>query len=196
MLRKTVSLWVISGWFATCTRMDRTLLSSAYRHEVADLREDGPMDHDEAMSIALEQARFASQASGDVPVGAVILDPQGRLIGIGSNRRELLNDPIGHAEIVAIKSASRALGNWRLDGCTMVVTLEPCAMCAGAIQQSRIATVVFGAWDEKAGAAGSVIDILRDPRALHKVEVFAGLRESESASLLRGFFSNTGLRSS
>ena len=152
------------------------------------------MDQSEAMRIALEQARFSSAASGDVPVGAVILDPNGRMIGIGSNRRELLNDPVGHAEIVAIKSAARALGNWRLDGCTMVVTLEPCAMCAGAIQQARIAKVVFGAWDEKAGAAGSVIDILRDPRALHKVEVVAGFKEEESAKLLKDFFTNLDKR--
>jgi tRNA(adenine34) deaminase len=160
------------------------------------MREDGLMDQSEAMRIALEQARFSSAASGDVPVGAVILDPNGRMIGIGSNRRELLNDPVGHAEIVAIKSAARALGNWRLDGCTMVVTLEPCAMCAGAIQQARIAKVVFGAWDEKAGAAGSVIDILRDPRALHKVEVVAGFKEEESAKLLKDFFSRPEIRKS
>lgn len=152
------------------------------------------MDHQEAMTIALEQARFSSEASGDVPVGAVILDSKGRMVGIGSNRRELLGDPIGHAEIVAIKSAARALGNWRLDGCTLVVTLEPCAMCAGAIQQSRIARVVFGAWDEKAGAVGSVIDLLRDPRALHKVEVIAGFREEESAKLLKAFFARPEIR--
>ena len=158
------------------------------------MREDDLVNHDEAMAIALEQARFSSEASGDVPVGAVILDARGRMVGIGSNRRELLNDPVGHAEIIAIKSAARALGNWRLDGCTMVVTLEPCAMCAGAIQQSRIATLVFGAWDEKAGAVGSVLDILRDPRALHKVEVIAGFKESESAELLRRFFARPGLR--
>jgi tRNA(adenine34) deaminase len=126
----------------------------------------------------------------------VILDGKGRMVGIGSNRRELMGDPVGHAEIVAIKSAARALGNWRLDGCTMVVTLEPCAMCAGAIQQSRIAKVVFGAWDEKAGAVGSVIDILRDPRALHKVEVVAGFKEEESAKLLKEFFARLEKRNS
>lgn len=146
------------------------------------------------MTIALEQARFSAEASGDVPVGAVILDSKARMIGIGSNRRELLSDPVGHAEIVAIKSAARALGNWRLDGCTMVVTLEPCAMCAGAIQQSRISKLVFAAWDERAGAVGSVIDILRDPRALHKVEVVAGFKENESADLLKKFFAKPGLR--
>lgn len=158
------------------------------------MREDEPVNQDEAMTIALEQARFSSAASGDVPVGAVVLDSKGRMVGIGSNRRELLGDPVGHAEIVAIKSASRAMGNWRLDGCTLVVTLEPCAMCAGAIQQSRIAKVIFAAWDEKAGAAGSVIDLLRDPRALHKVEVVAGFRESESVALLKNFFQRPEIR--
>lgn len=158
------------------------------------MREDEPVNHDEAMTIALEQARFSSQASGDVPVGAVVLDSKGRMVGIGSNRRELLGDPVGHAEIVAIKSAARAIGHWRLDGCTLIVTLEPCAMCAGAVQQSRIARVVFGAWDEKAGAVGSVIDLLRDPRALHKVEVIAGFREAESVALLKNFFSKPEIR--
>ncbi len=158
------------------------------------MREDEPVNQDEAMTIALEQARFSSEASGDVPVGAVVLDSKGRMVGIGSNRRELLGDPVGHAEIVAIKSAARALGQWRLDGCTLVVTLEPCAMCAGAIQQSRIAKVIFGAWDEKAGAVGSVMDLLRDPRALHKVEVIAGFREAESVALLKSFFSKPEIR--
>jgi len=140
------------------------------------------------MEIALEQARFSSKASGDVPVGAVVLDEAGRLIGIGSNRRELLTDPVGHAEIVAIKSAARALGKWRLDGCTLVVTLEPCAMCAGAIAQSRISRLVFGAFDEKAGAVGSLFDLLRDPRALHKVEVISGVLKDQCAELLSDFF--------
>lgn len=140
------------------------------------------------MDIALEQALFASKASGDVPVGAVVLDEIGRLVGIGSNRRELLSDPVGHAEIVAIKSAARALGKWRLDGCTLVVTLEPCAMCAGAIAQSRISRLVFGAFDEKAGAVGSLMDVLRDPRALQKVEVISGVMQEECAKVLSDFF--------
>lgn len=140
------------------------------------------------MEISLEQARFSSKASGDVPVGAVVLDEAGRLVGIGSNRRELLSDPVGHAEIVAIKSAARALGKWRLDGCTLVVTLEPCAMCAGAIAQSRISRLVFGAFDEKAGAVGSLMDVLRDPRAPHKVEVISGVMKEECASVLQEFF--------
>ena len=140
------------------------------------------------MEIALEQALFSSKASGDVPVGAVVLDEIGRLVGIGSNRRELLSDPVGHAEIVAIKSAARALGKWRLDGCTLVVTLEPCAMCAGAIAQSRISRLVFGAFDEKAGAVGSLMDVLRDPRALQKVEVISGVMHEECAKVLSDFF--------
>lgn len=140
------------------------------------------------MEIALEQALFSSKASGDVPVGAVVLNEIGRLVGIGSNRRELLSDPVGHAEIVAIKSAARALGKWRLDGCTLVVTLEPCAMCAGAIAQSRISRLVFGAFDEKAGAVGSLMDVLRDPRALQNVEVISGVMQEECAKVLSEFF--------
>lgn len=143
-----------------------------------------------AMRVAIEHAKIASVASKDVPVGAVILSPQGDLISTGNNQRELLNDPTLHAEIVAIRHAAKALGNWRLDGCTIVVTLEPCAMCAGAIAQSRIAKVVFGAWDEKAGASGSVWDLLRDPRTLHKVEVTSGVLEKESKDLLLNFFEN------
>lgn len=146
------------------------------------------MKYERAMEISLEQARFSSKASGDVPVGAVVLDEAGRLVGIGSNRRELLSDPVGHAEIVAIKSAARALGKWRLDGCTLVVTLEPCAMCAGAIAQSRISRLVFGAFDEKAGAVGSLMDVLRDPRAPHKVEVISGVMKEECAFLMAEFF--------
>lgn len=142
-----------------------------------------------AMRVAIEHAKIASVASKDVPVGAVILSPQGDLISTGNNQRELLNDPTLHAEIVAIRHAAKALGNWRLDGCTIVVTLEPCAMCAGAIAQSRIAKVVFGAWDEKAGASGSVWDLLRDPRALHKVEVTSGVLEKECSAMLKEFFS-------
>lgn len=152
------------------------------------------MNYEAAMRVALERARFGAVASGDVPVGAVVLNAQGQLIAMGNNQRELLKDPLGHAEMIAIRSAARALGSWRLEGCTLVVTLEPCAMCAGAILQSRIPRVVFGAWDEKAGAAGSVIDLLRDPRALHKVEVFGGFRKGESASLLKTFFDRAGLR--
>ena len=147
------------------------------------------MEIEEAMRVAIEHARIASVASRDVPVGAVILNANGDLISTGNNQRELLNDPTAHAEIVAIRHAATALGNWRLDGCIIVVTLEPCAMCAGAIAQSRISKVVFGAWDEKAGASGSVWDLLRDPRALHKVEVTSGVLEEECGVMLKEFFS-------
>ena len=147
------------------------------------------MEIEEAMRVAIEHAKIASVASKDVPVGAVILNAKGDLISTGNNQRELLNDPTAHAEIVAIRHAATALGNWRLDDCIIVVTLEPCAMCAGAIAQSRISKVVFGAWDEKAGASGSVWDLLRDPRALHKVEVTSGVLEEECSAMLKEFFS-------
>ncbi|MBU3692844.1 MAG: nucleoside deaminase [Candidatus Nanopelagicaceae bacterium] len=147
------------------------------------------MDYEKAMRVALERAKFGELASGDVPVGAVMLNKDGAIISMGNNQRELLKDPLAHAEIVAIKSASRSIGSWRLEECTLVVTLEPCAMCAGAIMQARIPRVVFGAWDEKAGAAGSMWDLLRDPRALHKVEVITGVLESECAGVLKDFFS-------
>ena len=147
------------------------------------------MEIEEAMRVAIEHAKIAAIASKDVPVGAVMLNANGDLISVGNNQRELLNDPTAHAEIVAIRHAATALGNWRLDGCTIIVTLEPCAMCAGAITQSRISKVVFGAWDEKAGAAGSLWDLLRDPRALHKVEVTSGVLEEDCSAMLKGFFS-------
>ena len=123
-----------------------------------------------------------------VPVGALVIDATGKIIGLGVNQRELNNDPSAHAEIVAMRAAAEKLNNWRLDGCTVVVTLEPCAMCAGAIAQSRVAKLIFGAWDEKAGAVGSVWDILRDPRAPHQVEVVAGVMEEECAEILKKFF--------
>jgi tRNA(adenine34) deaminase len=125
-----------------------------------------------------------------VPVGAVILNKEGEIISFGNNQRELLRDPLGHAEIVVIKAAARSMGSWRLDECTLVVTLEPCVMCAGAIMAARIPRVVFGAWDEKAGAAGSVWDLLRDPRSLNKVEVITGVLEAECGEVLTQFFSN------
>ena len=127
-------------------------------------------------------------ATGDVPVGAIIIDKDGLLISSGANEREANNDPTAHAEIIAIRSAAKALNNSRLDGCTLIVTLEPCAMCAGAIAQSRISHLIFGAWDEKAGAVGSVWDVIRDPRALYKLDVTTGIREAECAKLLKEFF--------
>ncbi len=147
------------------------------------------MNYESAMHAALERAKFGATASGDVPVGAVMLNKSGEIIALGVNQRELLRDPVGHAEIVVIRSAARSLGTWRLDECTLVVTLEPCAMCAGAIMQSRIPRVVFGAWDAKAGAAGSTCDLLRDPRALHKVEVITDVLKDECSALLTEFFS-------
>ena len=139
----------------------------------------------EAISIARSAVR-----TGDVPVGAIVLNKDGIVIGKGFNEREADNDPTAHAEIVAIRNAASRLQNSRLDGCTLVVTLEPCAMCAGAIAQSRISHLIFGAWDEKAGAVGSVWDVLRDPRSIFSVEVTAGVRESECAQLLKDFFSD------
>ena len=147
------------------------------------------MNFESAMRAALERARFGAMASGDVPVGAVILNSRGEIIALANNTRELLRDPLGHAELVAIRAAARALGSWRLDGYTLVVTLEPCAMCAGAILQARIPRLVFGAWDEKAGAVGSTWDLIRDPRALHKVEVVSDVLKDECALLLKDFFS-------
>ena len=148
------------------------------------------MNYERAMRVALERAKFGATASGDVPVGAVILNKAGEIVSFGSNQRELLKDPLGHAEIVVIKAAARSMGSWRLDECTLVVTLEPCVMCAGAIMAARIPRVVFGAWDEKAGAAGSVWDLLRDPRSLNKVEVITGVLESECSEVLTQFFAD------
>jgi len=132
----------------------------------------------------------SATSTGDVPVGALVINKDGIVIGKGSNEREANNDPTAHAEIVAIRNAASRLQNSRLDGCTLIVTLEPCAMCAGAIAQSRISRVIFGAWDEKAGAVGSVWDVLRDPRSIVKVEVTAGILEKECAALLKDFFSD------
>ncbi|CAN5599507.1 tRNA adenosine(34) deaminase TadA [soil metagenome] len=143
--------------------------------------------YEEWMALALTEARLAL-SSGDVPVAALVFDEQGIPLGVGRNERELTGDPTAHAEIVAIRAAAADLGTWHLENTTLVVTLEPCTMCAGAILQARIPRVVFGAWDEKAGAAGSVHDVLRDRRLPHRVEVVAGVREPEAAALLRDFF--------
>ena len=132
----------------------------------------------------------SATSTGDVPVGALVINKDGIVIGKGFNEREANNDPTAHAEIVAIRNAASRLQNSRLDGCTLIVTLEPCAMCAGAIAQSRISRVIFGTWDEKAGAVGSVWDVLRDPRSIFKVEVTAGILEKECAALLKDFFSD------
>ena len=142
----------------------------------------------EAMRAALAEARAALE-TGDVPVGAVVLDAQGRVIARGRNARERDSDPTAHAEVVALREAGRASGDWQLSGRTLVVTLEPCTLCAGAILAARIDRVVFGAWDEKAGAAGSVVDLLRERRLPYRVrEVVAEVDAEESAQLLRDFF--------
>ena len=139
------------------------------------------------MGRALELAHEAAEA-GEVPVGAVVVDAHGVVIGAGANAREGTEDPTAHAEIVALRAATRHTGSWRLVGCTLVVTLEPCAMCAGALVQARVPTLVLGAWDPKAGACGSVWDLVGDPRANHRVHVVGGVREDECGQVLRDFF--------
>ncbi len=139
------------------------------------------------MRHALTEAE-AALATGDVPVGAVVLDPSGALIGRGRNVREANADPTGHAEMVALRAAAQVRGEWRLDGCTLVVTLEPCTMCAGAVVLARVGTLVFGAYDEKAGAVGSLWDVVRDRRLNHRPEVVAGILADESTKLLDDFF--------
>jgi tRNA(adenine34) deaminase len=127
-------------------------------------------------------------ASGDVPVGALVFSPDGGVLGAGHNLREANGDPTAHAEVVAIRAAATALGQWRLENCTLVVTLEPCVMCAGALMLARIDRVVLGAWDPKSGACGSVWDVVRDRRATHRVEVIGGVREQECSQILLDFF--------
>ena len=139
------------------------------------------------MGEALAEARGCS-VSGDVPVGAVVVDATGAIIGRGRNRREQRSDPSAHAEVEALRAAAAESGSWRLPGATVVVTLEPCVMCAGALADARVARVVFGAWDARAGAAGSVYDVLRDRRLGHAVEVVGGVGEEECAALLQVFF--------
>lgn len=145
----------------------------------------GPFDAvmREALSLAIQAA-----TQGDIPVGALVLDESGQIIGRGQNTREQEGDPLGHAEIVALRDAARHLGNWRLDECTLVVTLEPCTMCAGAIVQSRIAQVVFGTFDAKAGAVGSLWDVVRDRRLPHRPQVTSGVLADECAQILSEFF--------
>jgi tRNA(adenine34) deaminase len=145
------------------------------------------VDYQELMQQALELAKEAAEHN-DVPVGAVVVNQNGKVIGRGKNEREKNNDPLAHAELIAIREAAKSLNSWRFDDATLVVTLEPCAMCAGAIAQSRFARVVFGAFDEKAGAVGSVWDLIRDPRLPNKIEVISGLFADESAEVLKDFF--------
>jgi tRNA(adenine34) deaminase len=138
---------------------------------------------------AMRQAIAEAKAAGaDVPVGAVVLDAGGSVIGRGRNQREGTADPTAHAEVVALRAAGVSLQNWRLDGCTLVVTLEPCTMCAGALLAGRVARLVYGTYDPRAGAAGSVWDVLHDPRLGPPVEVLTGVLSAECAAMLRGFF--------
>lgn len=141
-----------------------------------------------AMERALDEAR-GCLATGDVPVGAVVLDRDGVVVAVGRNEREALQDPTAHAEVMALRAAAAVTGDWHLDEHTLVVTLEPCPMCAGAILAARVPRVVFGAWDPKAGATGSVYDIARDRRLPHRSEVVGGVLERECAALLDAFFS-------
>jgi len=145
------------------------------------------VDYKSLMQQAISLAKEAA-VKGDVPVGALVVDDSGTIIGIGANLREQDNDPTAHAEIVAIRNAANKIGNYRLDDLTMVVTLEPCGMCAGAIAQSRIKRLVFGSFDEKYGAVGSVWDLLRDTRAIYKPEILSGVLEKECGELLTYFF--------
>ena len=147
------------------------------------------MDYKSLMQEAISLAKEAA-IKGDVPVGALVVDDAGNILGVGANLREQDNDPTAHAEIVAIRNAASKIGNYRLDDLTMVVTLEPCGMCAGAIAQSRIKRLVFGSFDEKYGAVGSVWDLLRDTRAIYKPEVVSGVLNEDCKNLISSFFSN------
>ena len=142
---------------------------------------DGPM------RLALQQARLAAE-HGDVPIGAVVLDPAGAVVAAAGNQRELDGDPTAHAEVLVLRQAAVALGSWRLTGHTLVVTLEPCTMCAGALVLARVARLVFGCYDPKAGAVASLFDVVRDPRLNHRVDVRGGILEADCASLLTEFF--------
>jgi tRNA(adenine34) deaminase len=139
------------------------------------------------MREALAEARSAPD-TGDVPIGAVVLDPDGEVVGRGHNEREAVGDPTAHAEVVALREAAATRGEWRLEGCTLVVTLEPCTMCAGAAVLSRVARVVFGAYDDKAGAVGSLWDVVRDRRLNHRPEVITGVLAEECTLMLRDYF--------
>src|SRR5665648_145534 len=172
--RSTVSLWEMSGWSATCRRMGAPYLLGGPLHWATVTAQGGGMQHaamhDDAAAMreALAEAQLAL-VTGDVPVGAVV-------VGRGRNAREATGDPTAHAEILALRDAAARLGRWRLDDCTLVVTLEPCAMCAGAVVLARVPRLVLGAWDPKAGAAGSVHDLVRDRRLNHRVEVVSAVQ--------------------
>jgi tRNA(adenine34) deaminase len=144
---------------------------------------------EQAVRQALGEARHTLPA-GDVPIGAVVLDASGRVLGTGYNRREADHDPTAHAEILALRDAAHVLGEWRLEGCTLAVTLEPCTMCAGAAVLARVERIVFGAYDPKAGAVGSLWDVVRDPRLNHRPEVVGGVLAEECGGLIRRFFAD------
>ena len=141
----------------------------------------------DAVRLALAEARRAGDA-GEVPIGAVVVGPDGTVLGVGANEREATHDPTAHAEVVALRAAASRLGTWRLDGAVLAVTLEPCPMCAGAAWLSRVDRVVFGAWNDEYGAAGSLWDVLRDGRLNHRPEVVAGVLADECAAVLADFF--------
>ena len=196
--RSTVSLWVMSGWSATWTRIGSSLLPTRFspsrpnhvRIGRLENRDGGHVEqstHREWMRLALAEAQQAPPTR-DVPVGAIVVNGEGVVIAARRNERELTGDPTAHAEILALRDAAEVIGDWRLTDCTLVVTLEPCVMCAGAIVSARVGTLVFGAWDEKAGAAGSLYDVVRDRRLNHRVEVFPGVEAEASARLLLEFF--------
>ncbi len=152
-------------------------------------RDNEPVTDDDLMGLAIDEARAAAaREPADVPIGALVLGPGGEVLAAAGNRREADEDPTAHAEILALREAARATGRWNLTGCTLVVTLEPCTMCAGAIVLARIQRVVIGAMDPKAGAAGSLYDLLREPRLNHRAEVTVGVRGQECGDLLRDFF--------
>lgn len=144
-------------------------------------------EHQRWMRLALDEARAAA-GEGEVPIGAVVIDPAGHVIGAGHNMRERHHDPSAHAEVLAIRAAAQQLGTWRLQGCTLVVTVEPCLMCAGAVLMARIPTVVFGAWETKTGAVGSRYDVLRDARCAPPVRVYAGVLRQDCARVMSSFF--------
>ena len=148
---------------------------------------------DEALIRRALELAVVAPRTGDVPVGAVVVDAAGRELAAGCNAREALSDPTAHAEVLALRAAAAARGEWRLEGCTLAVTVEPCTMCAGAIGLARVSRVVFGAWEPKTGAVGSLWDVLRDRRLTHRPEVLGGVRETEAADLLKRFFAG-GLR--
>jgi tRNA(adenine34) deaminase len=146
-------------------------------------------DYHDAMGVALREAGSAL-AAGEVPVGAVVLSAEGTVLATGHNLRQASADPTAHAEVLALRRAGEVLGDWQLTGCTLVVTLEPCTMCAGAVVLARIRRLVFGAWDDKAGAVGSLWDVVRDRRLNHRPEVLAGVRQEECAQVLTRFFAD------